>query len=132
MHGLHTERQLVPLRVLVVDDDAPTVRMIQFLLEGDGFLVSCANDADGAIAQYSRENADLVLLNVVMPGVDGFELHDRLVGMGYRGPVVFVTARPDVCEMVDARQINCASCLVKPLHADDVTGLIHRLLPCRI
>lgn len=132
MHGLHTESLSQPPRVLVVDDDAPTVRMIQFLLEGEGFLVSCANDAERALTEFSRERVDLVLLNVVMPGLDGFELYDRLVSRGYQGPVVFVSARPDVCEIVDAREIQSASCLVKPLHIDDVTGLIKRLLPCRV
>lgn len=106
--------------------------MIQFLLEGEGLLVSCANDAESAIEEYLRVSADLVLLNVVMPGSDGFDLHRRLGELGYQGQVVFVTARPDVCEILDARQIGCAGCLVKPLHADDVTGLIRRLLPCPV
>ncbi len=113
-----------PARVLVVDDDAPTVRMIQFLLKEEGLFVSSAADGDTAMAEYLKASPDLILLNVIMPGTDGFRLYSRFRELGYQGPVMFVTARPDVPELLMELKLDVAGCLVKPLHPDEMLPLV--------
>ena len=114
--------------VLVVDDDAPTVRLIQFLLQDEGLIVSSAADGETAITQYLRQPPDLILLNVTMPDTDGFELHDRLRALGYLGPVFFVTARPDIPRVLLERQLEVAGCMVKPLHPEEILLLVREAL----
>lgn len=128
MNPLPAERSPRTAHVLVVDDDAPTVRMIRFLLESEGFDVSGAPDAEIALGEYLRHPPDVILLNVIMPGTDGLDLHDRLRRLGYLGPVVFVTARPDVLEILAGRQMAVAGCLVKPLHPEEVVLLVRQVL----
>ncbi|MGE5620265.1 MAG: response regulator transcription factor [Sphingomonadaceae bacterium] len=114
--------------VLVVDDDAPTVRLIQYLLESEGLAVASAADGESALREYARRVPDLILLNVIMPDTDGIWLHDRLRVMGYRGPVVIVTARPDIPELLAELRIKVAGCLVKPLHADELLSTVRGAL----
>ena len=59
-------------RILVVDDDRTTLRMIRLQLEGAGYEVETARDGASALARLARERFDLVLLDVWMPGMDGW------------------------------------------------------------
>ncbi|MHB0868398.1 MAG: response regulator transcription factor [Chloroflexota bacterium] len=111
-------------RVLVVDDDAPTVRMVQFLLEAEGMDVASAADGKTALREYAAQHPDLILLNVIMPGTNGFQMYDRLLALGYQGPVVFITARPDIPEVLLELHMAVAGCLVKPLHPDALLRVV--------
>ncbi|HEX2987990.1 MAG TPA: response regulator [Chloroflexota bacterium] len=114
--------------VLIIEDDPPSARMLQFLLENDGLRTRVATDGRTALASYMKETPDVVLMNLVMPDADGFEIHHRLRSLGYRGPVAFVTARPDAWQIIRRRGADVAACLVKPFYPDDVVRMVRSLV----
>lgn len=118
----------VPIRILVVDDDAPTLRMVEFILESEGYQVAAAPNGALGLAHCQAALPDLLLLNVLLPDSDGFEIYDQLRTLGYPGPVIFMTARPDIPEVLENRQLEVVGCLVKPLHPEDVLALVGRTL----
>lgn len=67
-------------RVLIVDDTAANVRLLKRLLTTEGYRVSTAHDGPSALRALAREAPDVVLLDVVMPGLNGFEVCRRLKG----------------------------------------------------
>ena len=82
-------------KVLLVEDDLPTVELIKFALQSEGYNVVVANDGITALRAVEKENPDLILLDVMIPGVDGFEVcqlikHNiKLMHI----PVIMVTAK---------------------------------------
>jgi CheY-like chemotaxis protein len=81
--------------ILIVDDHAGFRRMARKLLEAEGFdVVGEASDGPGALAAVARVRPDLVLLDIQMPDMDGFEVAERLDGNGTR-PVVVLTSSQD-------------------------------------
>ncbi|GEM_PF-3815972 len=118
-------------RILVVDDDAPTLRMIEFILQSEGYEVVGAANGMAATSQCIDEQPDLLLLNVQLPDSNGFDVYAHLQELGYSGPVVFVTARPDIAEVLTERRLNVAGYLVKPLYPDEVVVLVRRVLQTR-
>ncbi len=124
----HPANPARPVHILIIDDDAPTVRMIQFLLDQEGLQTSSANDGESALQQYLIQVPDLILLNVIMPDTDGFQLHNRFRELGYEGLVMFVTARPDIPIILAELELDVAGCIVKPLHPDEVLDLVQDAL----
>src|SRR6478735_5332900 len=84
-------------RVLVVDDQPPNVRLLEAILAPRGYDVRTASSGEEALAALDREDVDLVLLDIVMPGMDGYEVC-RVIrtrpGTAYL-PVVMITASGD-------------------------------------
>src|SRR5688572_1525719 len=83
-------------RILVVDDQAANLRVVTALLSRQGYEVVSASTGDEALRLYAESPPDLILLDVMMPGMDGFEVMSALrAGSPLRVPVVFVTAAHD-------------------------------------
>ena len=79
-------------RILIVDDDRTTLRMLSLPLEAAGYTIATASDGATALARLARTRFDLVLLDVWMPGMDGLEVLARLRGAPSRPRVVVMTA----------------------------------------
>jgi len=79
-------------RILAVDDDRTTLRMLRVQLEAAGYEVETARDGAGALARLGRDRYDLVLLDVWMPGMDGLEVLSRLRGSPSRPRVIVMSA----------------------------------------
>ena len=77
--------------VLVVDDDETFARSVAQLLHDEDFMVRTANDAAKALAEVDRERPDLVLCDVLMPQVTGWDLAERLIDRGDRIPLVLMS-----------------------------------------
>ena len=82
--------------VLVVDDDAAIRTLESFLLQRDGYDVAQAGDGAQAIAHLDRHHADLVLLDLLMPGVDGWAVLERVVRLEHPPRVVIVSGVAEV------------------------------------
>jgi len=119
----------MPAKILVVDDDAPTVRLIEFLLGLDGYRIQSAPNGMTALDLCKQEFPDLIILNVLLPDSDGFYVCERLRHLGYSGPIIFTTARPDIPHMIRERKLDVAGCLLKPLMLDEIEALVHSLHP---
>lgn len=115
-------------RVLVVDDDEPIRRLVAMALLDDGYEVLSASN--GAIAlEHAREHApDVVLLDMNMPIMDGWEFFKRYRELvGQRAPVVVMTAAASA--QARAEQLGAEGWLGKPFDLDDLTAAVRRFLP---
>lgn len=108
-----------PLRVLVVDDDRAIRQMIIQALGAEGYIVQPATDGDEAITSAQREPPHLILLDVNMPRVDGWQVLDELrAGAGPQTSVVVMTAGYDAQDRALAS--GAQGYLAKPFDLDDL------------
>jgi len=104
-------------RILVVDDIAPNVKLLEAKLTAEYFEVLTARDGPSAIEVSRNESPDLILLDVMMPGMDGFEVCKRLKSdpLTRHIPVVMVTALSDVSDRVRGLEAGADDFLSKPV-----------------
>ena len=118
-------------RVLIVDDDADTREMLQSILSDDGYACELASDAPTAIRSVDARAFDLVLSDVIMDGMSGFELLDRVKESHPALPVVLVTAAGAVGQAVDAIKRGAFQYVVKPFDSDGLRRIVHDALEAR-
>src|SRR3954468_10861655 len=115
-------------RVLVVDDQAPNVRLLEAILAPRGYDVRTASSGEEALAALERDDMDLVLLDIVMPGLDGYqvcrEIRER-PGTAYL-PVVMVTASGDE-QKVKALEAGADDFLTKPIDKSELLARVASL-----
>ena len=102
--------------LLVVDDDVVTRTLLGRRLEGAGYRVVLAEDGPSALEAVEASEPDLVLLDIMMPGMNGFEVLRRLrASAGPRLPVIFVTAREMSDDIVEGLESGADDCIAKPV-----------------
>jgi len=116
--------------ILVVDDNAANVRLLSDLLTVHGFQVRSARDGDGCLAAVAEKMPDLVLLDVIMPGIDGFGVcralrSDKRYQML---PIVLVTSLDPQGERVKGLDAGADDFLSKPIHAPELLARVRSLL----
>jgi diguanylate cyclase (GGDEF)-like protein len=116
--------------ILVVEDEAGIARMIQVLLEARGFGALVTHSGDEALRCAAEHDVDLVLLDVMMPGMDGYEVCRRLKSdpRGRHVPVVMLTAKDAVRDMVLGLEIGADEYITKPFNTDELIARIKVLL----
>jgi CheY-like chemotaxis protein len=103
------------VRILIVEDE-PNVRLVfRTALEPNGYQIIEASDGETALAWLGQEHLDVVLLDLLMPGVDGLEVLDRLRERGNDTPVVIVSAYDRAPNVVQAMRLGAIDFLSKPL-----------------
>jgi two-component system response regulator MprA len=115
-------------RVLVVDDDRKLRDMLRRALESEGFAVDTAEDGGRALAAISQRAFDLVVLDVLMPGVDGLGVARRLRQRGDPTPILMLTARDGVPDRVAGLDSGADDYLVKPFSLDELMARVRALL----
>jgi two-component system cell cycle response regulator len=106
----------MPTRILVVDDNLPNLRLLADLVASEGYVVSTAADGFGALAKIAAERPDLVLLDLMMPVLDGFEVCRRIKSdpATEHVPVIMVTAFDDVDNLVKGFEAGADDFVTKP------------------
>jgi two-component system, OmpR family, response regulator MprA len=115
-------------RVLVVDDEPPMRTALTRALELGGFDVSLAADGEGGLSQVEELAPDLVVLDVMMPRLDGLDVCRLLRERGDRTPVLMLTARDAVADRVDGLEAGADDYLVKPFALEELLARIRALL----
>lgn len=115
-------------RILVVDDDRRLRDMLRRALEAEGFDVDTAEDGGRALAAISSRAFDLVVLDILMPGVDGLGVARRLRQRGDPTPILMLTARDGVPDRVSGLDAGADDYLVKPFALDELTARVRALL----
>ena len=115
-------------RLLVVDDDADIVELLAASLRFSGFEVSTARNGHDALAMASSQRPDLMLLDVMMPGLDGMAVVRRLRESGNRVPVVLLTARDATEDRVAGLTIGADDYITKPFSLEEVVARIRAVL----
>jgi len=115
--------------VLVIDDDPTQRRLIQAVLEREGFAVAHAEGGDAALGYLMRgEPADVLLLDMVMPGMSGQDVLKELRTRGFNQPVIILTANGGVDVVVRAMQAGACDFFVKPVSPERVIVSIRNAL----
>jgi two-component system, OmpR family, response regulator len=117
-----------PARLLVVDDEAMILELLSGSLRFAGFEVVTAASGAEAVRAASSSRPDLVLLDVMMPDGDGFEVVRRLRSSGPDIPVIFLTARDEVPDRVNGLALGADDYIAKPFSLDEVLARIRAVL----
>ena len=110
--------------LLVVDDDPSVREALELVLDLNGFGVATAADGSEAIRTLSVDRPDAVILDVLMPGLDGLEVCRRMRAIGDRTPVLMLTARAEVSERVAGLEAGADDYLVKPFAAAELLARV--------
>lgn len=116
------------MRILVVDDDPKIAAALKRLLTYEGYAVSVASDGEAALAEMLRVNPDLILLDLMLPKIDGLEVCRRMRAAGDQTPVLMLTARSSVPDRVAGLDTGADDYLVKPFAQEELLARIRRLL----
>jgi DNA-binding response OmpR family regulator len=117
----------VGTRILTVEDDERIRTAVRFALEDEGWVVDEAEDGEQALERFSREPADVVLIDIMLPGIDGFELC-RSIRRNSDVPIVMVTARADTHDIVAGLEAGADDYLTKPFAPKELSARIRALL----
>jgi two-component system response regulator MprA len=115
-------------RVLVVDDEPPVRDALERALTLEGYRVDLAEDGSQALKKVATEEPDVIVLDVLMPGVDGLETCRRLRAEGHGLPVLMLTARDAVSDRVDGLDAGADDYLVKPFALEELLARLRALL----
>lgn len=117
-------------KILIADDDLLLVTLLEHKLRQSGFDVLSVSDGPSALAAFSDFNPDLVVLDGIMPGLDGFQVLRELKGGNLPSavPVLMLTARRQEGDIVEGLSLGAADYLVKPFSPDELVSRIVRQL----
>lgn len=110
------------IRILAVDDERPIAELLRLSLNRAGYHCTCVYDGIEAANIIEKESFDLILLDIMLPGIDGFELMDYIRSTGI--PVIFLTAKNAVSDRVKGLRMGAEDYMVKPF---DVLELLARV-----
>src|SRR5215217_4676595 len=127
--GTPTAASTAPEARLLVVDDEPNIReLLSASLRYAGFEVATASDGQQALAMAETFRPDLLLLDVMMPGLDGFGVVRRLRQSGRHTPVLFLTARDAAADKVSGLTLGGDDYVTKPFSLDEVLARIRAVL----
>ncbi len=117
-------------KVLIVEDDNDLVRLLKYNLEKEGFRVSYATDGAIALAEARRDPPDLVILDLMLPGLDGLEVCRQLrrIDRFARTPVLILSARNEEADRVVGLEVGADDYVTKPFSTREVIARVRVLL----
>jgi len=118
----------VPRRVLVVEDDAAQLLALSDRLTQEGFDVELASDGDRGLERAAAGDHDLVILDVMLPGTNGFEIASHVRRQGVQTPILMLTARGEVTDKVVGLDLGADDYLTKPFEFIELMARIGALL----
>ena len=121
-------RMIAADRVLVVDDEAMVRDVLARYLARDGFEVETVGDGEAALAAFETVRPDLILLDLMLPRVDGFEVFRRLREAGAASPVIMLTARGEVTDRIVGLEIGADDYVSKPFSPKEVVARVRAVL----
>ena len=119
-----------PKRVLICDDDPVILRLLEVNLELEGYDVISADNGESAIEAAREDKPDLIILDIMMPKLDGYETAARLKqDDGTKDiPVVFLSAKAQQSDIDKGKAFGVADYLTKPFDPNDLIDIVERLL----
>src|SRR5512135_2286981 len=113
--------------ILVVDDERHIVELLRLYLEKEGFAVVAASDGEQALAIHQRQEPDLVILDVMLPKVDGFEVCREIRRRG-ETPILMLTARTDDVDSIVGLELGADDYVTKPFNPRALVAHVKAIL----
>jgi len=114
------------IRILIVDDEKPICDLIDMNLSAAGYYCKSVQDGLSAIDLIEKEDFDLILLDIMLPGADGFDIMDYIRPL--KVPVIFITAKSDVRDKVKGLKLGAEDYLVKPFDMLELAARVEVVL----
>jgi two-component system response regulator MprA len=114
--------------ILVADDDHKLLNMLRRTLTYEGFRIVTASEGQEALAQIEAERPDAIVLDWMMPGLDGVEVLARLRTAGDETPILMLTARDAIEDRIEGLESGADDYLVKPFAPAELVARLHALL----
>lgn len=117
-------------KILIVDDDFDTLHMVGKMLERHGFSIAAANNGEKAIQLAQSEQPDLIILDVMMPGMDGYEVTRKLRSVETTAfiPIILFTAKAQVDDKLEGFEAGADDYLTKPTHPAELIARVKSIL----
>ncbi|MEA3337048.1 MAG: response regulator transcription factor [Chloroflexota bacterium] len=116
-----------PMRVLIVDDDPPSLKMTAFLLAEEGYEVVTADNGTDALRLVEEEIPDLVILDVMMPGLDGLQVTQR-IRQSMNLPIIMLSAKGETSDRVSGLDVGADDYLAKPFEPSELLARVRSVL----
>jgi two-component system copper resistance phosphate regulon response regulator CusR len=116
------------MRILVVEDEAAAAAVLSKGLREHAYAVDVAVDGSTALEQASISDYDLIVLDILMPGINGLEVCRRLRSQGIAAPILMLTARGEPDQRVEGLDVGADDYLAKPYHFPELLARIRALL----
>lgn len=114
-------------KVLIVDDDSNICELLRLYLEKDGFDTIIANDGEAAILKYNLEEPDLILLDVMMPKLDGWQVC-RTIRKSSSVPIIMLTAKGETFDKILGLDLGADDYVTKPFDSKEVVARVKAVL----
>ena len=114
-------------KILVSDDDKNICELLRLYLEKEGYEVSIANDGTQAIAKFNAESPDMVLLDIMMPGLDGWQVC-REIRKKSNCPIIMITAKGETFDKVLGLELGADDYVVKPFDTKEIVARIKAVM----
>ncbi|MBI2776140.1 MAG: response regulator transcription factor [Chloroflexi bacterium] len=114
--------------ILIVEDEHAVARGIQYALQQEGYTVALAKSGEEGLEAAVGQAPDLVVLDVRLPGIDGFEMLRRLRAAGSKAPVLMLTARDDEVDKVIGLELGADDYMTKPFGLRELLSRVKALL----
>src|SRR5438034_5391095 len=117
-----------PKKILIIDDDADLVRGLSLRLKTYGYQVAAASDAISAVSEARKQSPDLVILDIGLPGGDGFVVMERFKKLPCKAPIVVLSARDPEANRQKALEQGAKAYFLKPADNQRLMNTIKTLL----
>ena len=114
------------IKILIVDDEKPICDLIDLNLSASGYQCRTVQDGLEALKLIEEENFDLILLDIMLPGADGYDIMEYIRPMGI--PVIFITAKHEVRDRVKGLKLGADDYLVKPFDVVELVASVEAVL----
>lgn len=115
-------------RILLVEDDSTLSMIVSETLQRDGFVVMTAGDGEDGLKKFTRHGADLIIADVMMPRMDGFEMGRHIRQINRNVPLLFLTAKSEIDDIVEGFELGGNDYLKKPFKMLELIVRIKALL----
>ena len=120
--------KLVEKRILIIEDETNIATLIEMYLEREGYAVMIAGNGEAGLASIAKTPADLVILDIMLPGIDGFEVCRRMRAKSSNIPVIMLTARDTYIDKVVGLEMGADDYVTKPFNARELVARVRAVL----
>ena len=118
----------MPFKILVIEDEKALLETLKLNLELEGYVVETCDSGEKALLQITKFNPDLVLLDIMLPVLNGIEIYSQLKEQMVTTPVIFLTAKNNVQDKIEGLKLGADDYITKPFDLEELLLRIHNVL----